>query len=453
MSSKRPIKMEHQNTEYKQSWRDEYIKWICGFANANGGVIYIGIDDKGNVTGVDNAKKLLEDIPNKTRDVLGLLADVNLKTKSKKNYLEIIVEPNQYPVSFRSQYFYRTGSTNQELKGAALDRFILSKQGLRWDSVPQPKLKVRELSKIAFDYFKKQAANTKRIEPEFLKVKTDLLLAKLHLKTEAGYLKRATTLLFHHDPEKFTTGAYVKIGFFNSDDDLVYMDEIHGYLFVQVEKTMELLLTKYLQAKISYRGIHRIEEFPVPEPALREAVINAIVHKDYVSGNLVQISVYDNKLIIWNSGVLPENWTVERLKTKHPSLPFNPDIANSFFRAGVIEAWGRGTIKIINECKKAKAEVPVFSYDLSGFIIEFNYEINRQTNAVAAKTKTKNVSNTDKVLELIRGQENITIIDLATWLNVSDTTIKRILKELQETKRITREGGYKHGKWIVASKK
>lgn len=97
--------------------------------------------------------------------------------------------------------------------------------------------------------------------------------------------------------------------------------------------------------------------------------------------------------------------------------------------------------------------MPVFSYDLSGFIIEFNYEINRQTNAVAAKTKTKNVSNTDKVLELIRGQENITIIDLATWLNVSDTTIKRILKELQETKRITREGGYKHGKWIVASKK
>lgn len=271
--------------------------------------------------------------------MLGLLADVNLKTKSKKNYLEIIVEPNQYPVSFRSQYFYRIGSTNQELKGAALDRFILSKQGLRWDSVPQPKLKVRELSKIAFDYFKKQAANTKRIEPEFLKVKTDLLLAKLHLKTEAGYLKRATTLLFHHDPEKFTTGAYVKIGFFNSDDDLVYMDEIHGYLFVQVEKTMELLLTKYLQAKISYRGIHRIEEFPVPEPALREAVINAIVHKDYASGNPVQISVYDNKLIIWNSGVLPENWTVERLKTKHPSLPFNPDIANSFFRAGVIEAW------------------------------------------------------------------------------------------------------------------
>ena len=143
--------MESQNIEYKESWRDEYIKWIGGFANANGGKIYIGIDDNGVVKGLPDAKKLLEEIPNKTKDILGILVDINLKTKTKKVYLEIVVESYPYPVSYKGQYHYRSGSTKQELKGAALDKFLLQKQGKRWDAVPQPKLAVRELAKSAFE--------------------------------------------------------------------------------------------------------------------------------------------------------------------------------------------------------------------------------------------------------------------------------------------------------------
>lgn len=105
--------MESQNIEYKESWRDEYIKWICGFANASGGKIYIGISDKGFVTGIDDAKKLLEKIPNKTRDILGVLVDVNLKIKSRKQYIEIVIESSPYPVSYKGQYHYRSGSTKQ----------------------------------------------------------------------------------------------------------------------------------------------------------------------------------------------------------------------------------------------------------------------------------------------------------------------------------------------------
>jgi ATP-dependent DNA helicase RecG len=145
--------MEHQNIEYKESWRDEYIKWICGFANANGGKIYVGLNDNGIVTGISDAKKLLEEIPNKTKDILGILVDVNLKTKIKKQYLEIIIEAYPYPVSYKGQYHFRSGSTKQELKGAALDKFILQKQGKRWDAVPQPNLIIKELAKSAFDYF------------------------------------------------------------------------------------------------------------------------------------------------------------------------------------------------------------------------------------------------------------------------------------------------------------
>lgn len=138
---------ENQNIEFKTSWRDDYLKWICGYANAEGGVLYIGKDDKGKVIGLSNIEKLLEDIPNKVRDILGIMVDVNLKSEKKKEYLEIVVDPYPYPVSYRGEYHYRSGSTKQELKGAALDRFLLSKQGKHWDGVPVPNLKLADFDK------------------------------------------------------------------------------------------------------------------------------------------------------------------------------------------------------------------------------------------------------------------------------------------------------------------
>ena len=90
---------ESQNVEYQESWRDEYLKWLCGFANAQGGTIYIGVDDAGNVVGVKDVKKLMEDIPNKIQSGLGIVADVNKHTKDGKDYLEIKVDPSSFPIS------------------------------------------------------------------------------------------------------------------------------------------------------------------------------------------------------------------------------------------------------------------------------------------------------------------------------------------------------------------
>ena len=129
---------EKQNIEYKPGWRDEYLKWICGFANAIGGRICLGIEDNGEIIGVSRSKKLMEDIPNKVRDILGILVDVNLYETDKGDYIEIVVEPYPYPVNYKGQYHYRSGSTKQELKGAALDKFMFRKKGKRWDGVPVP---------------------------------------------------------------------------------------------------------------------------------------------------------------------------------------------------------------------------------------------------------------------------------------------------------------------------
>ena len=301
---------ESQSIEWKESWRDEYIKWICGFANAQGGTLIIGKNNKGLVTGVANVHKLLEDIPNKVRDILGIIIDVNLKSKGSKEYLEIVVEPYPYPVSYKGQYHYRSGSTKQELKGSALDAFLLKKYGLHWDSVPVPNLLPESLEEKAFTIFAERAVQSKRLEDAVLHENKKSLLKKLHL-VEGPYLKRAAALLFHENPEQYVTGAYVKIGFFKTDADLLYQDEAHGNLFEQADKTLDLLLTKYLRAYISYEGISRVEKYPFPKDALREALLNAIVHKDYSSGNPVQISVYEDKIVFWNAGRLPDELSIE----------------------------------------------------------------------------------------------------------------------------------------------
>jgi ATP-dependent DNA helicase RecG len=264
---------EHQNVEWKESWRDEYLKWICGFANAEGGKLVIGRNDEGEVVGAKDAGKLLEDIPNKVRDVLGILVGVNLRGRSGKEFLEIVVDPYPSPVSYKGEYHYRSGSTKQELKGAALTRFLLRKYGRTWDAIPVPQVPVKALSKAAVDTFRKLARQSERLSPAVLREPTRRLLEKLHLM-EGKYLRRAALLLFHPDPEHFFTGAFVKIGRFSSTE-VLYHDEIHGDLFTQVDRVMDLLMTKYLIAGISYRRIHRIETFPVPEEAIREAVVNA----------------------------------------------------------------------------------------------------------------------------------------------------------------------------------
>jgi len=397
---------ESQNIEYKQSWRDEYLKWICGFANAHGGTIFIGKDDNGKVVGVADAKQLLEEIPNKVRDVLGIVAEVNLHQTKDGDYLEIVVEPYPNAVNYKGQYHYRSGSTKQELKGAALDKFLLQKKGKRWDGVPVPKVSVGDLKPETLEFFKKRGIRSKRLSEEALSEDNTHLLENLKL-IEGDYLKRAAILLFHPDPEKFVTGAYIKIGYFENEADLIFQDEVHGNLFEQVEKTVDLLFTKYIKALISYEGIHRVETYEYPKEAVREALLNAIAHKDYSGLTPIQIRVYKDKIMIWNEGHLPENWTVSNLLKSHSSRPYNPDIANAFFRSGYVESWGRGISKMTELCVAEGLPEPTYLVEGSDFWVVFKKDIydaeylealglnNRQVKAVLFAKEKGKITNSD----------------------------------------------------------
>ena len=336
------IKMaESQNVEYKESWKDEYLKWICGFANAQGGCIYIGIDDRGEVVGVADSKKLLEDIPNKIKDTMGIIADVNSLSKDGKQYIEIIVNPSSYPISYHGEYHYRSGSTKQQLRGSALTEFLVGKTGHRWDAVPIDNVSVADLDTESFEIFRREAVRTERMTRKDLECTNEELLYKLGLMAD-GKLKRAAVLLFYRNPQRFFTGCYVKIGKFGIGSDLQYQDVLEGSLILIADRVVELIYLKYLKAFISYDKEVRVETYPYAREAVREAVYNALIHCKWEDGIPIQIRIADEYMQISNACVFPSGWTAENLMKTHHSRPYNPDLASTFFRAGYMHPGDRG---------------------------------------------------------------------------------------------------------------
>ena len=255
--------MENQIAEWKESWRDEYLKVICGFANAKGGRLEIGRNNNGVLTGIPNAKRLLEELPNKIRSTMGIVTDVNLLSDNGLEYLVINVIPHPNAISYRGKYYLRSGSTNQELTGFALDELILRKYGRTWDSAPVPRIKVNSFYNDSFNIFRKKAVNSKRLTIEDVEGSNGEILEALRL-TEGNYLLKAAVLLFHQDPERWCLGSYVKIGYFENDADLRYQDEINGSIISIADRVMDTIYTKYFTGLIRYEGIQRIDEFPLP---------------------------------------------------------------------------------------------------------------------------------------------------------------------------------------------
>jgi ATP-dependent DNA helicase RecG len=418
---------ENQNIEWKESWRDEYLKWVCGFANAKGGKIIIGKNDNGKIVGVANAKRLMEDIPNKIQTLLGIICDVNLKNKYGKDYIEIDVKPYDVLISYQGKYHYRSGSTKQELKGNALNRLLLKRAGKTWDDVVEPRAKFDDIDNLAIEAFKKGAAASKRLPFIANEENIEQILDNL-LLLEDGNLKRSAILLFGENPCRFFINAFVKIGKFGqTDDDLRFHEVIEGNAFQLADKTLEVLDRKFFVSPISYNGLQRVENWEYPYEAIREIILNAIVHRDYM-GAPIQISVYDNKLIVWNEGSLPDDLTFEDLKKKHSSRPHNPILASTFFKGGLIEAWGRGTIKIINECKKAGLPEPIIEHSSGGISVTI---LKNQLNKTKLQAKELNERQI-KAMEYLRENSKITNSEYQKLNNISRRTALRDLMELVE---------------------
>ena len=359
---------EQQNIEYKSSWHDDYLDWICGFANAQGGKIYIGKNNDGKVVGLKNSHELSEKIPNKIRNSMGITAEVNLLDEDSKTYIEIVVQPYSVPISIRGRYFYRIGSVKHELTGAALNEFLLKRTGHTWDDVVEEDATFDDIDEATIKKYLRKAEEAGRLlDIDGLSIPE--LLEKLRL-TKNGKLKRAAIVLFGKDPGKFYPNTFVKIGKFEDDDFTIRFQEVEDGNIIQVlDKVLRTLDYKFLIKNISFVGMNRVETLEYPVPALREMLLNALIHRNYM-GAPTQLRVYDNKLQLWNHGTLPVGITLDQLSKSHSSFPRNPILAGACFLGGYIDSWGSGIMKIVNSCKAAGLPTPTLEEDLGGFMVK-----------------------------------------------------------------------------------
>ncbi len=457
---------ECHNIEWKENWNDEYLKWVCAFANAEGGSLCVGIDDRGKIFPLKSEKKLLEDLPNKIRDTLGVIADVKLISTGDGDYIRIDVPAYSNLINYRGRFYYRSGSTTQELKGTALERMLLKKQGISWDSVTVPGVSIEDLSEKAFLIFRKAAIKNRRMPESFLQEDRGSILENLNLIHNGG-LTRAAILLFHPMPEKYIFGAILRVAYFRSESDLIHQDDLTGSLFEQVDLVQDILKIKYLKAYVSFEGFQRKEDFLYPDAALREAILNAVIHKNYATGIPIQIKVFDDMIRIYNSGVMPEDWTLENLFKPHASRPYNPLIAGAFYRSGEIDTWGRGIQKITDACKVSGLALPEYEYFAgSGFSLCLNAseklkriarekELSPSPPASREKSRENSRENSrEKILELLKADPEITVKRLAEQIGISVKGVEKQIAILKGLNRIRRIGADRSGHWeVIANEK
>jgi ATP-dependent DNA helicase RecG len=370
------------------------------------------------------------------------------------------------PISYRGVYYLRSGSTTQELTGNALDEFMNRKQGKTWDGVPVPYVKVEDFYPDAFRVFREKAVSSKRLMPEDVEGNDAELLHRLKL-VEGEYLLRAAPMVFHQDPDNWAIGSYVKIGYFANDADILYQDEIGGSLITVPDRVMDTIFTKYFIGLIHYEGIQRVDHYPMPRTALREAILNAVIHKDYSSGNPIQIRVYDDKVIIHNACSLPPDVTLKKLLEDATSKPHNPLIANAFFRSGQIETWGRGLEKIIEGCVADGLPEPEFRISPTMFTACFRIRNNKKAIAEIKAAQPFGVGKDGindgisdginggingaqkKILELIAHNPSITAEELSAKIGINKRNAEKNIKLLKDAGLIRREGSRKSGHWEI----
>jgi ATP-dependent DNA helicase RecG len=436
---------EQQNIEYKQSWHDDYLKWVCGFANAQGGQIYIGKDDDGKVVGVEDSKRLMDDIPNKIKNLMGITAEVNLLLEGDKYFIEIIVQPYSVPISLRGRYYYRSGSVKQELTGAALNEFLLKRAGHTWDDVIETRASFDDIDEKTVKIYLRKAEEAGRL-PDIDGLSTPELLEKLRL-SENGQLKRAAIILFGKDPGRFYPNTFVKIGKFENDDFTIRFQETEEGNIIQVlDKVLRTLDYKFLIRNISFEGMNRIETLEYPVPALREVLLNALIHRNYM-GAPTQIRVYDNKMFAWNDGGLPVTITLAQLKQRHSSHPRNPILAEACFRGGYIDSWGSGIQKIMDTCKLAGLPAPEMSEKEGGFIVMLFKDR-------FSEEELRNLGLNERQIEALlffKEQQVITNSEYMNKFNVAERTARYDLSEMVEKGLLIKEGENKSSKYIYVN--
>ena len=364
-------KQESETLEFKRQWTDRALEDLTAFANTRGGTLLVGIRDDGEIVGTMVDDQEIQRIANLIIARLGITPSIRVVKMDGYPVLEIQIEPATGPVSYGGRYLRRVGSTNRDFTLDELARHLLKRSGRTWDGLLS-EWGLDELDSEAFASFTRLAhSKLPFLNPE----NPEQTLQNLDLFGD-GRLKNAAVLLFGRHPQRLFPLAQVRIGIIRGTEILDSHD-FRGTLWQQLDGAMERF-RQVLKVRFDIRvedpsleGLQRREVWEYPLDALREAVANALIHRDYTYPADIQIRMEEDRLEIWSPGELPPPLTPEMLYGPHSSVLRNSLIAQVFYFAGIIERWGTGTTRIIRLCREQGLPEPEFNNWQGGVRVVF----------------------------------------------------------------------------------
>ncbi|MCD6449027.1 MAG: putative DNA binding domain-containing protein [Thermotogaceae bacterium] len=319
--------MEAIDREYKETFGDSALRAICAMANTRGGEVIVGITDNGEVKGIEIDNKELERITQKITGKLGLHPNIEVKEKNRKKILVITVKKSDRPISFNGKYYERVGNTTREMEPERLREFFLKKEN--WDSLVNEEATFEEIDRETVKMFIRMANAKGRLTVFDENTSAETLFEHLKLSIK-GRLTNAAIILFGKDPQKYFLNAMLRV--IRLKDEITPVGDrlIGGNLFKQAVEGEEAI-KNFLGVRYEIKGLAREEIWDYPLPAIREALINALIHRDYFKWNVqTQIKIFDDYIWFYNTGGLPEGITIKQLKEPHLSVPRNPLIVHIF---------------------------------------------------------------------------------------------------------------------------
>ena len=427
---------EYEHIEYKQSLGEvnDATVSLAAFATARGGSVRFGVKPNGDVIGCSLGANTLENLANdiKKNTQPSLYPSITVEGPEASAVVTVSVEESPVkPVWAFNIPHKRVGRTNQKISADETKRLMDISAGKTWDALPNREAQIKDIDSEAARRFLQAAKQSLETEPLTL-METMGLLAGRNLSNGA-------VLLFAENPQRLVPQSLVKCAVFKGSTSVDFLDQLtaEGNLMTQVDAIMGFIARNIRQEIVITGKSSARQTLPeYPDVAVREAVVNAICHRDYAASGNVQIRIYADRFEIWNPGMLHPDLSVADLYKEHPSRPRNPKIAAALFRVNIIEAFGTGTLRIIEACQNAGLPVPEFISEMGVFKVVFRKsllsfidgETERQIAPTIARVGAEKFM---RFVTRLQQAEKLSTREIAYLLDVSVPTARLILRELE----------------------
>ena len=464
------LKGESEKIEFKENAKtNTYIKTVVAFANGNGGKIVFGVKDNKEIVGVENEFEVMDGIINAISDSCYpmIVPDISLHTLENKTVILVEIEGGKKkPYYLKSKgmqkgTYIRSGATTRIIEeDYVLKELVLEGENKYFDQqvCHGESVSDEEIEKFC-EWLEKLARKNSENDTEIRKITRNTLLSWKVLEEKNGRIFPTNAYILLSGKENWEVSRKIQCGVFKGETRSIFVDkkEFEGSIIMQLEKAYQYVLEK-INLGSDIVGIYRVDKYEIPPKSIREVIANAVIHRSYLETNDIKVALYDNRLEITSPGMLLSGVNVKRMKEGYSKLR-NRAIASVFAYVNIIEKWGSGIPRIMNEIRKYGLQEPefiAFENDFRVNIYRKSYNTTQitqgSTQNISKKEKldVKNLTETDKtIINTIINNPEMSQKQIADNLNWTVNKVKYYMKKFKQKNILKYEGTSQNGKWEI----